>query len=256
MFALPILLALSSYDAAVINDHPALYLPLAAPAGSAVEPDRSGHGHPGAYAPRGARPRKTAMPNGDLATVFDGLTQYVTVPSDRAFSVPRGGALTIEAWIRPDVLQFPRDESTGYVHWAGKGEAGQQEYACRMYSLSNTESPPRPSRISGYVFNLEGGLGSGSYFQDRVAVGEWIHVAVVISTQTRPGTVKIYKDGVLRDTTSLAQFNVTPGHGDAPVRIGTRDLRSFFKGAIGKFALYAYALSPTQLAAHVRQMRR
>lgn len=240
----------SAYDNAVIADNPVLYYPLSA-AGS-TEPDLSGGGHPGTYLPASGRPLKTRMPNGDTATVFNGTNQYLQVASSPRFSVRKGGALTIEAWIRPDTLNFTYDEGDGYVHWAGKGESGQHEYALRMYSKDNSAS--RPNRISGYAFNLSGGLGSGSYFQDPVMVGEWIHVAVVIGTRTRPGTVSIYKNGVLRKTTPLSQFDVTPQAGSAPLRIGTRDFGSFFRGAIGKFALYAYPLTAAQLQNHYGKM--
>jgi hypothetical protein len=33
----------------------------------------------------------------------------------------------------------------------------------------------RPNRISGYRFNLTGGPGAGSYLQDPVTAGQWIH---------------------------------------------------------------------------------
>jgi hypothetical protein len=66
------------------------------------------------------------------------------------------------------------------VYILGKGETGKQEYALRIYSLVNTESPVRPNRISAYAFNLAGGLGSGAYFQDPVMGGSWIMVTFVI----------------------------------------------------------------------------
>ena len=136
---------------------------------------------------------------------------------------------------------------------ASKGEADQQEYVARMYSKINREN--RPNRISGYAFNLEGGLGSGSYFQDPVTAGEWLLVDIVINTvkisPTYPtGYVKIFKNGVLRDTTRLDQFNVVPGNGTAPFRVGTRDRNSFFKGPIGKVAIYLHELTPERISSH------
>lgn len=251
--ALQVSIALgSAYDIAVLQDNPVMYLPLAASGGSTYEVDISGKGNYGRYYPQGS-PTKTRMPNGDRATVFNGYTEYVEVKSAPALSVRRGGALTIEAWIRPDVLNFPNQESDGYVHWAGKGEPNQHEYVFRMYSKINSAN--RPNRVSGYVFNLDGGLGSGSYFQDAVAPGVWMHVAMVIQTRTRPGTVSLYKDGVLRKTTPLSQFNVTPRPGVAPLRIATRDFGSFFKGAIGKFAVYSYSLPASRMQEHVNRMR-
>ncbi len=247
--------AASQYDIQVLADRPLLYLPLAAAQGSTYEPDKGEGVHISRYH---GSPGKTTMPNGDRATVFNGATQYVEVDNRLDLSVRKGRAITLEAWIRPDTLQFVNDEGDGYVHWAGKGETGEHEYALRMYSLNNSAN--RPNRISGYAFNLAGGLGSGSYFQDVLQAGRWLHVAVVINAHIRQGdtmkqTVSIYRNGVLRDTTPLSQFQVTPRPGDAPLRIGTRDLRSFFRGAIGKFALYGYPLSEAKLKAHYQLMR-
>ncbi len=71
---------------------------------------------------------------------------------------------------------------------------------------------------------------------------------------TAPGSVRLYKNAVLRKTIPLSQFNVFPGLGRASLRIGTRDFASFFKGAIGKFAVYQHALKASRLQAHFREM--
>ncbi len=244
--------AASPYDTAVLADRPMMYLTLSAQAGVAIEKDLSSHGHNGTYRSQNGSPKKTKMPNGDTATAFDGKSQYLEVPSAASLSVKQGGAMTIEAWIRPDVLQFPKTEGEGFVYWMGKGEPNQQEYAGRMYSKQNSVN--RPNRISGYVYNPSGHLGSGSYFQDTVKVKEWLHVAIVIDTRNG-GTIAIFKNGDLRQTTPFSQFNVHPQAGNAPLRIATRQLDSFFQGAVGKFALYARALSSAQLKAHVGKMR-
>jgi hypothetical protein len=157
--------------------------------------------------------------------------------------------------MRPDVLEFPKQEGTGYVHWMGKGGTGQQEYAARIYSLTNK----RPNRISGYAFNLAGGLGSGSYVEEPVKVGEWIHYVLVINTNMTSasyptGYTALYKDGVLKDKKPLKQFNVVPQAGAALFRVGTRDGASFFKGAIGKVAVYDYELPPEKILAHYKGM--
>jgi len=160
---------------------PAAYLPLSRSAAGVAE-DVTGHGHDGSY--RGAGSPGTAqLPNGDQAVTFDGHGQYVEVPSAAALSITDTGCLTVEAWVRPDVLEFPVTEGTGYVYILGKGEAAKQEYALRMYSLTNTEVPPRPSRISAYVFNRQGGLGSGAYFQDTVTPGQWMMVTFVVDSR-------------------------------------------------------------------------
>lgn len=158
----------------------------------------------------------------------------------------------------PGTLQFPKEEGTGYVYILGKGTSGKQEYALRMYSRLNTESPVRPNRVSAYAFNLTGGLGSGSYFQDPVTVGSWTMATFVIDdnpTSTWPhGYVAIYKNGNLRGRVSLSQFGVTPKASDAPFRISTRDLGSYFEGAIAKVAVYDYVLSSADIAAAYQAM--
>lgn len=131
----------------------------------------------------------------DSTLVFDGIDDYIEIPDSPDFSVATTGQLSVSAWIRPDTLTFPIAESTGYVHWLGKGERGQREWVFRMYNEQTTDKPPRPNRISFYVFNLAGGEGIGSHFQEPVTVGEWIHVV-----GTADGEVtSIYKNGEFKD---------------------------------------------------------
>ncbi|WP_035812435.1 LamG domain-containing protein [Jiangella gansuensis] len=246
---------LSEYDAAVLADEPDVYWTMAG-AESGSEIDLGDAGINGAYT---GRPTETTLPNGDPAADFDGATQYFEAPDAAALSPATTGVITIEAWMRPDVLQFPNDESSGYVHWMGKGEAGQHEYVSRMYSLENTEN--RPHRISGYSFNLSGGLGAGSYFQDPVEAGEWIHYVLVINANATSeafpnGYTKVYRDGVLRDQDDLSIRGqvIVPERGSAPFRAGTRDFASWFDGAVGKIAIWDTELTAEQIAAHTAAM--
>lgn len=243
-------MAAPKYDSAIMADRPVGYWPLA----PGVTTDQSGNGLNGSFT---GTPAGTKLPNGEQAPVFNGVDQYFTIPDDDYLEVTRTGILTVEAWMRPDVLQFTKYESSGYVHWMGKGVPGQHSWTARIYNLTNQEN--RPNRISGYSFNLTGGLGAGSYFQDPVTAGEWIHYTLVIntvntSTAYPTGYTKLYKNGVLRDQDRLSDYNIIPGNGTAPMRIGTRDLASFFEGAIGKVAVYDYELSAAQLSAHYHAM--
>jgi hypothetical protein len=179
-----------------------------------------------------------------VAPVFDGESGYVEIPDADIFSEPTTGELSVEAWIRPDSLDMPNRESSGYVHWMGKGVSGEHEWVSRMYQEGNSED--RENRISFYSFNLSGGLGAGSYFQDDVTVGEWIHyVGTFDDTRTT-----IYKNGVERDSDLLSGYDIMPENGGAPVRIGTRDRNSYFQGAIARVAFYSTLLSEGQAAAH------
>ncbi|OGD79729.1 hypothetical protein A2368_03870 [Candidatus Collierbacteria bacterium RIFOXYB1_FULL_49_13] len=240
----------SAYDDLIIGDAPVLYLPLE----DTDACDHSGNGLDGTLSGTTAA---TTLPNGDAVLDFNGTDNYVSVADADALSISTTGKLTLEAWIRPDTLQFGSEEGSGYVHWMGKGSTDNQEYVARMYSLTNTES--RPNRISGYAFNLTGGLGVGSYFQDTVTAGNWIHYVLVINTVDVDGTyttgyTKIYKNGSQRDKDSLASLSITPANGTTPFRVGTRDLSSFFEGAIGKVAVYDGELTPYQVLEHYQTM--
>jgi hypothetical protein len=240
----------TGYNAAVLADRPVGFWALNTLNGT--EADLSAHGHTATYK-GGATAAK--LPNNDTAAAFNGTSQYVEIPDNDAFSVPTTGTITIEAWMRPDVLDFPASEAEGYVHWMGKGVPGQHEYVSRMYN----HATGRPNRISGYSYNLSGGLGTGSYFQDTVTAGQWIYYVLIITTAERDGqfptgSTKVYKNGVQRDKDALTEYNITPGNGMAPFRIGTRDLNSYLKGAVGKVAIYDYALSQAQISAHYTSM--
>jgi hypothetical protein len=234
--------------------------------------DLTGNGNNAALT---ASPGTTALPNGDLAMTFNGTTQYATVATSPIFSpAPAAnggntGIMCVEAWIAPSVTTFPNEEN-GYVHWAGKGdESTMAEWTCRMYGLDNTDVPYRANRISGYAYNQAGGIGVGAYFQDTVTVNAWIYYFLVLNTTpalpTYPdGYVKIYKGYGTPGPTAVTMRNeqnfdsvsppISPTYGTEPVMIGTRDLHSFFEGAIGKFAIYSYELTPTQISAHYSAM--
>jgi hypothetical protein len=150
------------------------------------------------------------------AAVFDGLDDYVEIADHPDYSIATTGELTVVALIRPDSLEMPAQERTGYVHWLGKGVPGDDEWTFRMYQLGNTED--RDNRISCYAFNLDaraGGtrFGIGSHFQDELTPGQWLLVAGAWDT-TR---VSIYRDGVFRDSDLLDQSatggpTITPEH--------------------------------------------
>jgi concanavalin A-like lectin/glucanase superfamily protein len=165
---------------------------------------------------------------------FDGLQSYIEIPDSPNFSLTTTRALAVSAWIRPSTLTFPSTEGKGadlskaYVHWMGKGEAGQQEWLFRMYSLDNTDD--RANRISFYVFNLDGGLGVGSYYQDPnnpIQVGVWIHVLGAADSEK----TYLYINGTLVGS-DVYSGQIQPQPGTAPFRIGTRDFNSFFEGEI------------------------
>lgn len=221
--------------------------------------DATNYKHHGQFG--GTSPTLTSLPNRDKADVFNGFDSFFEIPDADHLEITKTGILTIEAWLRPDVLDFPNVElDKDYIYWMGKGGANQHSWAARMYN-KNSWRENRPNRISGYAFNLEGGLGAGSYFQDNDIVPNktWIHFVFVINTKTTSskyptGYTKIYRDGRLRDQDDLQSYNIIPKNGNAPIRIGTRDKKSFFQGSIAKVALYDYELSQEKIVIHLKKM--
>jgi len=172
---------------------------------------------------------------------FNGEDQYIEIPDNDALSISTTGELSISIWIRPDATDFSNSQGSGFIHWAGKGEVKQHEWTFRMYN----ESSDRPNRISGYVFNLEGGLGAGSFTEESIKVSKWIHI--VITFNQEKDEIQLYKNGAFKDIDTFSGYNITAKNGTAPFRLGTRDLKSFFNGAIDDVRVYNRALKTREI---------
>jgi hypothetical protein len=121
----------SAYDQTVLADLPVAFWDLN-PQGL-TEPDLSGKGNLGTYKTYQSQtvlPGVTTAPNGDPAADFNGLDQYLTVSSNASFSIPTTQNLTWEAWIRPDVLEFPNQNTDHYISFMGKCDAPGNSPTC------------------------------------------------------------------------------------------------------------------------------
>jgi len=186
-----------------------------------------------------ASPSTDRFSQNNSSYAFNGTNQYIEIPDNNLISIPTTGELTISVWMRPDVLDF----STGgdYIHWMGKGVSGQHEYVLRMYNKNS----PRPNRTSCYSYNLSGGLGAGSYVQETLTIGQWIHYVAVYNFPTN--TIQLYKNGVLKDTDTFSGYSINPGNGNAPLRLGTRDFANYFEGAIDDIKIFDQALTQIEI---------
>jgi hypothetical protein len=258
-----------TYDQVVLADHPVGYWAMSRAAAS--EPDLTGKANAGTY--HGGTPTAAALPNGDTAADFNGSSQYLSISSQASFSIPTTGNLTWEAWIRPDVLQFPNDGGGGYVDWMGKCAeyAPSCEWEARLYDTTNSQN--RCNRLSAYVFNPGAGLGSGADWQPACGLlqaGGWYHVVGEYTTLSQPaacpnsaaypGAINIWVDGVPwsqpshNPTGCMGQYNIVPRAGASAVNIGSMALDTWFQGAVGKVAIYDALLSQAQITAHYRTM--
>ncbi|HMF41837.1 MAG TPA: LamG-like jellyroll fold domain-containing protein, partial [Polyangia bacterium] len=257
-----------TYDQTILADGPVAYWAMNKFSGS--EPDLTGNNHTGTY--HAGPTTAAALPNADTAADFNGSSQYLSVPSAAVFSIPTAHSLTWEAWIRPDVLEFPNN-SGGYVDWMGKCQdySPTCEWEARMYTTTNSES--RPNRMSAYIFNPTAGLGSAADWQPAnglIKAGSWYHIVGEYTTTTQPsdcqnasmypGMIDIWVNGVKWDHSShgqtgcMSQYSVVPAANSSPLNIGTMAMDAWFAGAIGKVAIYDKLLTAAQVTAHYRAM--
>lgn len=192
---------------------------------------------------------------------YNGTGSYTQIADSANFSVATTGYLTICVWVKPvgsslngsGELVFADTEGSGYVHYMGKGtifgSSGNQEWAFRIYSADNTEG--RHNRMSFYHWPYNGGIGPGSYVQDTLTNGGWIHFTAVVSRPEH--TIWYYKNGVLRDTDFFGPGSSYPiadadlRDGNAPLRIGTKDFASYFKGSIDNLYIYNRKLTAAEI---------
>lgn len=258
----------SSYDSVVLAHTPVMYLSMSNPS-SGRESDLSGKGRDGTY--KGGTPGTAKLPNGDTAAVFNGSSQYLTVASHASLSIPTKKKLTWEAWIRPDVANYPNQSGDSYVDWMGKCQSYSPtcEWEARAYSQSTPEG--RGQRLSAYAFNPSAGLGSAADWQPRsgsLQSGQWLHVVAEYQTETTPsqcnssypGTINIWVNGVKQNfeshapTGCMSQYKIVPKAGTSPLNIGTMAMDTWFKGAVGKVAIYDRLLSQSEINEHFKAM--
>ncbi len=248
------------YSAVVLAKGPVGYWRLGEAAGPTAN-DSSGNGYDGTYNGNPTFGQPGAISDvPDTAIGFNGpdSRDYVEIldPDSQAFSQPTSGlGLTVEVWMRPDVLLFTGQTADPYVHWLGKGMQAQYEWGMRFYS----QDASRPNRISAYIWNPgnhAGGEGAGAYFQDDLTPGEWIHVVVCYEPGDKytvaPAGVHIYKNGVHRlgppsRGTLYSTYDITPTHGSAPLHLGTRDGGSFLTGGLDEVAIYPRVLTHDEI---------
>lgn len=181
----------------------------------------------GPDADAGTGPSPPVMPCTDPALSFDGVDDFATVPGDSQLDL--GGDFTVEAWIKPGTKVADGTEMDIVSHhdvnanrgWALLTRAGRVEII--VWGTENFASAAYSAGNSG-----------GTY----VVPGKWAHVAGT----KQGGKLRIYYDGVLRDTQDLAFLFVRDDYAGA-LRIGraayVEDFR--FQGEIDDIRLSSTA---------------
>jgi hypothetical protein len=178
---------------------------------------------------------------GANGATFNGKS-YIELPDNNDFSAATTGQMTVVVF--NTITNWKGAGASEYVHWMGKGVAGAHEWTFRHYVAGGSgEAASRQNRTSFYHFNPAGGLGAGSYFQDPDGATERMVTGMVDTANTQ-----MWKNGVLRDTDSLAGYSIRPKNTATPVRLGTRDMATgYLVGRLRSVAFYNRKLSAAEL---------
>ena len=217
----------SAYRETVLADRPVGYWRLDETDGASAY-DQSPAANHGAIEAVVALTQTGATPgDGNTAMLFNGNGR-IFVPDSASLQI-KGGAITLEAWVRPVAIQ------RGQTFILCKGRAGVQTEYCLVLM----------DGVPAYQSVVEHYVSTG----DALPLGRWTHIAVTI-VNNAAGT--FYVNGIEAGT-----FAETTNHiitsSTHPVMVGAEaDATSgWFTGAIDEVAVYDHALAAERLARHV-----
>jgi hypothetical protein len=162
------------------------------------------------------------------ALQFDGANDWVTIPNDADFNLTSG--LTLEAWVRPDIL------GSSWRTVVMKERATNFAYA--LFANNNTSDPAARVFTSSDLSTNPNG---------QLPLNTWSHLAMTWV----PNTLRLYVNGtqVASRTTS---GSLTTGTG--PLRMGGNSFRSeWFDGRIDEVRVYRRALPQSEIAADMNR---
>ena len=165
----------------------------------------------------------------DTAITFNGTSNYFDVPDSSGLNF--GDVLSAECWFKLS------DRTVGNTQFVRRGGTGAYSFG---YG-GDAASGGAPNT----VFLARTGTGAIANSTQTITDTTTWHHAVVTKNGS---TVKIYVDGVEGTTIVLSQTLIDVS---ATLRIGAhQSATEYFKGTLDELALYSYALSPAQVAAH------
>ncbi len=174
---------------------------------------------------------------------FDGTYGYVAIPDAPALHPTN---LTIEAWVRCDLLDTPSDNSypgQQYVIFHQNAQTVNFE----GFDLAKDRRPQYVGTNDTWSFEMTSVSGENVYLESTtfVQTNVWYHIAGVRGSNY----IQLYVNGKLEAQTSV-DFPV--GYGNYPLYFGSTGQSYYdhkFGGAIDEVALYNRALSAGEIAA-------
>lgn len=221
-----------AYFQAVAMDMPQAYWRLDEPSGSTTAHDATGNGHDGTYVGGVALAGGGAIANDqDTAATFDGTSGYVDVKN--AFQFAGMTAFTLEAWLKPNV---------------------DSQYRCWM--SCNDGQPPTEGYLAyvdpaGPFFMLERiDSGTKTFANGSIppATATWAHVVVTY----QQGVGSIVWVNAQAGPTETNDVSLAGATSDFVIGAEVGGATAFWSGEIDEVAVYAYALSATQIQTHYK----
>jgi Concanavalin A-like lectin/glucanases superfamily len=154
------------------------------------------------------------------ATVYNGVNQYVSIPSSPLFTGV--GDLSISAWINPTAI-------TQLAGIASKCQSGD----CATFTFRFGFGP---------WIDIDS-ITTSSVVPTQITVGTWQHVAATLSAA---GLGTVYVNGV---EAFSHQQGFTPKGQSTTLRFGVDYQASFFDGSIDDVRIYSRVLAPAEVMA-------
>jgi hypothetical protein len=160
---------------------------------------------------------------------FDGVNDFVTISDNDDLDLLTGW--TLETWVKHDVTGVQHGLIEKY-HWA----AGQGSYVLRIAPSGKAQAWV----IKGTSYNNVTGTNS-------LATDTWYHIAATFDPNT--DSLKIYVNGVLEGTNSLATLNPVPSTND--VKLGCRGDDNALKlnGSMDKVRIWGIVRTQAEIQA-------
>lgn len=228
----------AAYAATVQGHGPLAYWRLAETSGTVVR-DATANGVQGSYMGGVALGQPGAMPaDANTSIGLNGTTGRVAFGD--VFDFSGKAAFTLEAWVRPDVIDtwhrriFNKEEKDGLGRWQGYRMAVNSSslglYCQRWSDGANTQVYLSPAQLT---------------------LGRWYHVACTYDG----ATLRLYVNGsqVMAKASSLVVAATS-----APLTVGSftnGGSASFWSGGLDEVAVYGRALSAAEVASHLNASR-
>jgi hypothetical protein len=188
----------------------------------------------------------------NVALNFDGVDDYVSIPSNTGNNTGSFVSFTVTCWIKPDANQSTTsspnpDENDIISKWAGLGSGTNNKYPFVVRYLNTTRA------IASERGKILVGIWDGANFPTIISTtavndGKWHHVAFVKTNITN--TLTLYIDGLPNG--SITNTIASSTTNNTPLQIGRRgNGQNYFRGDIDEVRIWSVNKSQADIQAEM-----